>query len=146
MNAETGSVYPVATDRSVTLRMSRQRRRDTAPEMAIRRELHRRGLRFRLQEKIQHLPRRTIDIAFVRARVAVFVDGCFWHGCPIHATYPANNAAWWAAKLTANKSRDVETTGHLQAMGWAVVRIWEHEEAVVAADRIEVQVRRAAQR
>jgi DNA mismatch endonuclease (patch repair protein) len=80
--------------------------------------------------------RRSIDVAFPRARVAVFVDGCFWHGCPDHATYPAANAVWWEAKLARNAERDVETAEHLRALGWYVHRVWEHEDPVVAADQL----------
>lgn len=117
--------------------MSRQARCDTAPEVALRRELHRRGLRFRLQVKVPSNQRRTIDIAFTRARVAVFVDGCFWHGCPQHATMPKANGDWWANKLAGNNARDANTTALLAADGWLAVRVWEHEDVVSAADRVE---------
>lgn len=82
------------------------------------------------------MPRRTIDIAFTRAKLAVLVDGCFWHGCPTHSVPPKNNAAWWAAKLEKNRQRDGETTRALEAAGWRVVRVWEHE----AADESALQV------
>lgn len=124
--------------------MSRQRRRDTAPELALRRHLHARGLRYRVTWPIPGLPRRTVDIAFTRARLAVFVDGCFWHSCPEHATYPSANGAWWAAKLATNQQRDRATTEHLEAAGWTVVRVWEHEAAEHVADRIEDLVRTKA--
>jgi DNA mismatch endonuclease, patch repair protein len=121
--------------------MSRQRRRDTAPELALRRHLHARGLRYRVAWPIPGLSRHTVDIAFTRARLAVFVDGCFWHGCPEHATYPSANGAWWAAKLAANRQRDRTTTEHLEGAGWTVIRVWEHEAADRAATRIEDLVR-----
>jgi DNA mismatch endonuclease, patch repair protein len=121
--------------------MSRQRRRDTAPEIALRRQLHARGLRYRVAWPIPGLSRRTVDIAFTRARLAVFVDGCFWHSCPEHATYPSANGAWWAAKLAANQQRDRTTTEHLEASGWTVVRIWEHEDPYQVASRLEDLVR-----
>src|SRR5215203_6032033 len=90
---------PRPRDASVSRQMQRMPRRDTGPELALRRELHRRGLRFRKDYK--RIPGRP-DIAFTRARLAVFVDGCFWHRCPLHATQPKNNASWWSAKLDAN--------------------------------------------
>jgi DNA mismatch endonuclease (patch repair protein) len=122
------------------MRMSRQRRRDTAPELAIRRLLHARGLRYRVAWRIPGMPRRTVDIAFTRARIAVFVDGCFWHSCPIHRTSPASNHTWWAMKLAANQERDAATDRHLTELGWRVLRIWEHEDPAVAAARIAKQV------
>lgn len=76
--------------------------------------------------------RRTIDIAFTRARLAVFVDGCFWHGCPEHGTAPTANADWWATKIAANKSRDDDTDRRLEAMGWRTLRVWEHVDPMVA--------------
>ena len=120
--------------------MSRQRRRDTEPEVAIRRLLHARGLRFRVAFPIPGMPRRSMDVAFTRARVAVFVDGCFWHACPEHQTSPAANAAWWSAKLATNQARDLATNAHLTASGWRVIRIWEHEDPEVAAARIAEEV------
>ena len=115
--------------------MSRQRRRDTAPELALRRELFRRGLRFRVDYAVVGR-RRRVDVAFTRRKVAVFVDGCFWHSCPEHATSPASNASWWAEKLSANVRRDRESDRELAERGWTVVRVWEHEPAVAAADKV----------
>src|SRR3954449_1480262 len=88
---------PPPLDPSVARRMSRQARRDTAPEVALRRELHRRGMRFRVDWPLPTMPRRRADIAFTRRHIAVFVDGCFWHACPEHGTAPNSNAAWWTA-------------------------------------------------
>ena len=116
--------------------MSRQRRRDTKPEVAIRKLLHSWGLRFRVTWPIPGMPRRTADIAFTKARVAVFVDGCFWHVCPEHQTHPASNAEWWEEKLAKNQARDIATNEHLSGLGWHVVRIWEHEDPLSAAGRI----------
>lgn len=113
--------------------MSRQRRRDTTPELLLRKELHRRGLRFRVDHAVPGMPRRRADIVFTRARIAVFVDGCFWHGCPDHATHPASNAAWWSAKLARNIERDRETDDHLRNNGWSVLRFWEHADMMTAA-------------
>ncbi|MFJ3142280.1 very short patch repair endonuclease [Streptomyces halstedii] len=126
---------------SVSARMSRQARRDTAPEVAVRKLLHASGYRYRLNERVPHMSRRTIDIAFTRARVAVFLDGCFWHGCPDHATRPKSNAEWWRQKLDKNMARDAETTAHLVSEGWTVLRFWEHqpptEVAAVVAEAVD---------
>lgn len=102
----------------------------------LRRLLHARGLRYRLHVPVPGLPRRTIDICFPRQRVAVFVDGCYWHGCPSHKGTAAHNAAWWAQKLAGNRARDQETNRALETDGWIVVRVWEHEPADDAIDRI----------
>ncbi len=116
--------------------MSKARRRDTAPEVALRRRLHAAGLRYRVTFPVPGQRRRTIDIAFTRVRVAVFVDGCFWHGCTSHGTQPAQNSAWWQQKIAANKARDADTDRVLQSLGWAVVRVWEHESPGAAAARV----------
>ncbi|MVA74478.1 DNA mismatch endonuclease Vsr [Auraticoccus sp. F435] len=117
--------------------MSRAPRRDTAAEVALRRELHRRGRRFRVVLRVPGNNRRTIDIAFTRQRVAVFVDGCFWHGCPEHGTSPTSNGDWWQQKLQANRARDADTDALLLAQGWTSLRVWEHEPPDVAADLVE---------
>lgn len=121
--------------------MSRLSRRDTAPELALRREMHHRGLRYRLQVPVPTAPRRTIDIAFTRARVAVFVDGCFWHGCPEHGVRPETNKDWWRWKIERNQARDRDTTERLQALGWAVIRVWEHVAPDQAALVVAAEVR-----
>lgn len=120
--------------------MSRQGSRDTAPEVAVRRLLHAAGMRYRVNVPVPGMPRRTIDIVFVRAKVAVFMDGCFWHGCPEHATHPKANAEWWRAKLDKNMARDLETTRHLRSAGWTVLRFWEHEPVTDVARRISESV------
>lgn len=120
--------------------MSRQARKNTTPELLLRRELHRRGLRYRVEYPLPGMRRRRADVAFTRTKVAVFVDGCFWHACPQHATRPTNNGAWWAEKLRRNAERDRETDIHLEQQGWAVVRVWEHDSPVVAADRVATTV------
>ncbi|MFD0064889.1 very short patch repair endonuclease [Streptomyces sp. NPDC056637] len=130
----------------VSSRMSRQARKDTAPEVAVRRLLHASGLRYRLHVRVPDMPRRTIDIAFTRAKVAVFLDGCFWHGCPEHATQPKANAEWWRAKLDRNMARDRETTECLTTSGWTVLRFWEHEDPVEVAARLAAVVREAQAR
>ena len=116
--------------------MGRQSRRDTAPELALRRELHARGRRYRICWPVPGLPRRTIDIAFTRSRVAVFVHGCFWHGCPAHGTSPRANSEWWSQKLGRNVERDLETVNHLEDQGWQVIIVWEHDSVEVAAARV----------
>jgi DNA mismatch endonuclease (patch repair protein) len=121
--------------------MSLQARRDTAPEVELRRELHRRGLRFRVSFRPSVAVRSTADLVFTRAKVAVYVDGCFWHSCPEHGTMPASNRDWWHEKLERNKARDREADEALAAAGWRVVRVWEHETAREAADRIERMLR-----
>lgn len=131
---------PLPSSLDVERRMKHQRRRDTAPEAALRSELWRRGLRYRVDHKVVGR-RRRVDIAFIRAKVAVFVDGCFWHRCPEHGTAPKANAGWWSDKLDANVSRDRATDSELTSVGWQVIRVWEHEEVLNAADRIEAVVR-----
>jgi len=120
--------------------MKNQRRRDTKPEAALRSELWRRGLRYRVDVKVVGR-RRRVDIAFTRMKVAVFVDGCFWHRCPAHGSFPKANRAWWTEKLQANERRDRDTDDELLAAGWLVIRIWEHEDPIEAADRVEAAVR-----
>ncbi|MCL2092552.1 MAG: very short patch repair endonuclease [Micrococcales bacterium] len=116
-------------------------RRDTAPELALRRALHAAGLRYRVGFPVPGQRRRTIDVAFTRAQVAVFVDGCFWHGCPEHGTQPQSNSAWWTTKLSANQARDRDTDRVLAEAGWTVLRVWEHEDPAAAADRVRAAVR-----
>jgi DNA mismatch endonuclease (patch repair protein) len=116
--------------------MSRHPRRDTGPELALRRLLHAAGYRYRVNYAVPGLPRRSIDVAFTRAKVAVFIDGCFWHGCPDHGQVPTANNAWWIAKLDRNRERDVGTAAHLTALGWTVLRLWEHTEPSHALDEV----------
>ncbi|WP_225997947.1 very short patch repair endonuclease [Myceligenerans pegani] len=121
--------------------MSVARRKDTKPELDLRRLLHARGLRYRVTYPVPGRPRRTMDVAFTRAKVAVFLDGCFWHGCPQHATQPRANAKWWERKLQMNVERDADTNQVLAGAGWAVLRFWEHEDPTAVADTIEAVVR-----
>jgi DNA mismatch endonuclease (patch repair protein) len=116
--------------------MSAQRRRDTAPEVALRRRLFASGERFRVAYRVPELPRCTIDVAFTRGKVAVFVDGCFWHSCPDHATRPRSNASWWETKLARNIERDRKVDAHLHGLGWTVLRFWEHEDPSAACARV----------
>lgn len=117
-------------------RMSRQRARDTGTELAVRRELHGLGLRYRVHRRPLPEVRREADVLFGPSRVAVFVDGCFWHGCPEHATWPRSNAEFWRAKIEGNRQRDADTDRRLAEAGWAVLRVWEHEDPAVAARRV----------
>lgn len=118
-------------------RMAEVRRRDTAPELALRRTLHRQGLRYFVDRApLTDQPRRRADLVFPGARLAVFVDGCFWHKCPDHARLPRVNSEWWLSKLQANVARDRDTDARLAAAGWSVLRVWEHEPVGSAALRV----------
>ena len=121
--------------------MSVVRRRDTRPEVALRRELHARGLRFRVDARPTPRVRGRADIVFTRRRIAVYVDGCFWHACPDHGVVPKSNTEWWMEKLAATVARDRLAEEVLHSEGWSVVRVWEHEDAKDAADRIATLVR-----
>lgn len=121
--------------------MARTGRRDTKPEVALRRELHAAGLRFRIDRRVLDGVRRRPDLVFGPARVAVFVDGCFWHGCPTHATWPNANAEFWREKIETNRARDRDTDERFTQAGWHVERVWEHEDPAIAAERIGAVVR-----
>lgn len=133
---------PPPSSAGVSARMSLARRRDTKPEMLIRREAHHRGLRYRVDAPLPGLPRRRADMVFAGSHVVVFVDGCFWHSCPEHTSVPRSNRDWWIRKLDANRARDRETDAHLTGLGWTVLRFWEHEDPQRAVDRVEQAVRR----
>lgn len=141
---------PPASDQGTQRRMKRQSRRDTKPEVLLRRALTRRGLRYRVDVAPVDGVRSKADVVFARAKVAVFVHGCFWHGCPDHHRPTKSNTKWWADKIAANRKRDSETTAALEAAGWTVVQVWEHEAPEEAATRIAalidelVEERRAA--
>ncbi|WP_026422304.1 very short patch repair endonuclease [Actinokineospora inagensis] len=124
------------TTAAVSARMSRQRSRDTGTEIALRKALHALGLRYRVHQRPVRTVRREADVVFTRVKVAVFVDGCFWHGCPEHATWPKRNADFWRDKIEGNRRRDRDTDVRLGEQGWAVVRVWEHEDPLVAAGRV----------
>jgi DNA mismatch endonuclease (patch repair protein) len=131
-----------ASTPGVRRRMQLQRERDTGPEMTVRRRLHALGLRYRVDVPIVPGTRRRADIVFSRARVAVFVDGCFWHGCPEHGRRDhATNGWYWPDKIRGNVARDADTTERLEAAGWIVMRFWEHDDLVVAADDVARMVR-----
>lgn len=124
----------------VRRRMQRQARRDTKPELALRRTLHAMGLRFRVDRAVIPGVRRRPDIVFGPAKVAVFVDGCFWHRCPEHGTLPKANSEWWADKLQRNVERDADTDRRLADLGWLAVHVWEHEASADAAIRVAALV------
>jgi DNA mismatch endonuclease (patch repair protein) len=132
---------PIASSESVRKRMQSTPQRDTPAELRIRRILHSIGLRYSVNVKPLAGSSRRADIAFRRAKVAVFVDGCFWHGCPVHGTWPRANARFWREKIHANMKRDADTNLQLERQGWIAIRIWEHDEATRAARRVAKLVR-----
>lgn len=124
-------------------RMAKVRQKGTGAEVELRHELYRNGLRYRVGYVVMQRPRRVADIAFPGLRIAVFVDGCFWHGCPEHASWPKQNAEFWRHKIETNRSRDADTDARLEANGWKVVRVWEHDSPVTAAEAISKLVAEA---
>jgi len=122
--------------------MQANKGRDTKPELALRSAVHALGLRYRVSAAPLQGVRRTADLVFRRARVAVFLDGCFWHGCPKHHTLAATNARFWADKVRVNRERDRDTDQRLNEAGWTVLRIWEHENP----ERAALKVRRIVTR
>ena len=126
--------------------MQNQKSEGTGPELALRHELHRLGLRYRLHRAVVPGTARKVDIVFGPAKVAVFVDGCYWHGCPEHGRREHKVNGWyWGPKIERNRRRDQDTTERLRAAGWEVVRVWEHEDPEAAAERVKsvVTARRA---
>lgn len=121
--------------------MQKVARRDTSPELALRRELHRRGLRYRTSYRPLPGLRCQADIVFMGARVACFVDSCYWHACEEHLRLPKTNTDWWRQKLQWTKERDARNNEALRAAGWTVIRVWEHEDPACAADAVEAVVR-----
>ncbi len=126
---------PPASSADALRRMRRQRQRDTVPEVVLRSALHRSGLRFRVDYPLPGFRRRA-DLAFPTERVAVLVDGCFWHGCPEHGTAPKANADWWRDKIAANVARDRDTVARLEEAGWLAIRVWEHEAVSDSLERV----------
>jgi DNA mismatch endonuclease (patch repair protein) len=120
-------------------------RRDTPCELSVRCAVHALGLRYRVDWPLPDTRRRA-DLAFVTAKVAVFVDGCFWHACPQHATWPRHNADWWRRKIQGNVLRDRDTDARLRALGWRVLRFWEHDDSKRAALAIRRTVRARTRR
>ncbi len=117
--------------------MRANRRVDTAPELALRRLLHAAGLRYRVDFPIEIAGQWVRpDVVFTRLRLAVFVDGCYWHGCPEHCRIPTANRDYWTAKIERNRARDLRNTAMLAEAGWEVVRAWEHERPEETANRV----------
>ncbi|MDY3679516.1 MAG: very short patch repair endonuclease [Actinomyces urogenitalis] len=123
-------------DQHTSARYAKLPRRDTIPEVELRRALWRAGYRYRVQYKVPGIPRRKVDIAFTRRKVAVQVDGCFWHGCPEHGTVPGRNSEWWKWKIARNQARDRDTDDKLTALGWTVIHVWEHDSLEDALARV----------
>lgn len=118
--------------------MRANRPRDTKPELAVRRLLHARGRRYRVSYRpLPQDRRRSVDLAFTRVKVAVLIDGCYWHGCPEHFTMPKSNMDYWSTKIERNQQRDVVTTRLLQEAGWTVLRFWEHDDPEHIATVVE---------
>lgn len=124
--------------------MQGNRGRDTKAEILVRRLVHAQGLRYRVNARPEADLRRTADLLFRRARVAVFIDGCYWHGCPEHFTMPVTNLEYWSTKIGRNQARDLDTTSRLEGRGWLVVRFWEHEPPASVAERVGKIVRARA--
>lgn len=143
--ANAAVVLPVASSEGRRRNMQANRRRDTRPELALRSALHRAGFRYRCDFRID-LPAGRVrpDVVFTRKRVAVFVDGCFWHCCPEHGSKPSVNQSYWSPKLARNVERDARNTAWLTDAGWTVVRIWEHEDIVSAMEQVTAALRLAA--
>lgn len=125
-----------ASSAAVRAVMRANKGRDTRPERALRSALHARGLRYRVNARPLPEVRRTVDIVFPGQRVAVFLDGCFWHGCPDHHRPASRNSQFWTTKIEGNKIRDADTDRRLTESGWTVIRVWEHEKVGEAADRV----------
>jgi DNA mismatch endonuclease Vsr len=135
---------PAASSEVIRERMKRTKRRDTSPELKLRSELDDRGLSYLVDQPIDGGRRRRADVVFPDSRVAVYVNGCFWHACPDHGTNPKANAEWWKDKLDANRARDTDTDMRLEEAGWVVLRFWEHDDLVAAAAEVQAAVARRA--
>lgn len=132
--------FPEVTE-AIRRTMQANRGRDTGPELAVRSILHARGLRFRVNQPLPFDRRRRADLTFSRARLFVFVDGCFWHGCPDHFVEPRTRRDFWLDKIRGNQSRDIDTRHRLEELGATVLRVWEHDDPTAAADAIEATYR-----
>jgi DNA mismatch endonuclease, patch repair protein len=131
-----GVKTPAALNERVRRQMRTTRTQDTGPELRLRAELHRRGLRYRVHAGVVGLPRSRVDVLFRPTKVAVFVDGCFWHGCKTHKSVPQSNSAWWAAKLTETTMRDRRIDDCLRTLGYVVLRFWEHDDPSESAKQV----------
>lgn len=137
---------PWASSAAVRATMQGNRRRDTKPEMAVRRAVHALGLRYRVDARPLTSLNRRADLVFTRAKVAVFIDGCYWHGCPEHGTTARTNADYWGPKIQRNRDRDADTDDRLTEAGWGVLRAWEHEDPLSVAQRIASVVQLRSER
>jgi DNA mismatch endonuclease (patch repair protein) len=133
---QQGRTAPPASTAVVRARFRRQGRRDTVPELAVRRRLHARGVRYRVDVRPCGETRARGDLVWKRRKLVVFIDGCFWHACPTCGHQPTANSRWWAEKLAGNVARDRRTDGVLTGLGWRVLRFWEHEDPDAVADAI----------
>lgn len=131
---------PVAASPSVRRLMQSNVNRTSTPERLLRSLIHRSGLRFRVNCRPEPSLRCTADVVFRRSKICVFVDGCYWHGCPTHFVVPRTNTDWWAEKILDNSRRDAIQTSRLESLGWLVIRVWEHElkmnVALAAVERV----------
>lgn len=133
---------PAASSENARRTMRANKRRDTSVELAVRRRLHRAGLRYRVDYAADPTNRRRrVDIAFTKARLAIFIDGCFWHGCPEHYVQPKANVEYWRPKIARNVERDRQSVERLEDAGWTVLRFWEHEDPDAVAATIAATVR-----
>lgn len=132
-----------ASSEAVRAVMKANRSRDTRPELALRSAVHALGLRYRVDVRPLPKLRRTADLVFPRPKIAVFLDGCFWHGCPEHFRASKINQSFWTEKIDGNRNRDRDTDRQLTEAGWTVIRVWEHEDPVESANRIARLVRAA---
>ena len=123
----------IPTSAGAGRRMAKVRQKGTDAELALRTEMFRIGLRYRIDYLVLTRPRRVADVAFPGRKIAVFVDGCFWHGCPEHGTWPKHNGEFWREKIEANRRRDADTNDRLRSAGWTVLRFWSHESPMDAA-------------
>ena len=130
---------------AVRRNMQANRGRDTKPELALRSRLHAHGLRFRVCQPLPFDRRRRSDVTFTRVGLYVFVDGCYWHGCPEHFTTPKRNTDFWLTKVEGNRLRDSDTTHRLEALGFTVLRFWEHEDPAAVASKVEAVYRQLRQ-
>lgn len=142
MNGDTQTYKSWASTPASRAVMRANRRRDTKPELAVRRLVYAAGRRYRVDTRPLPDLNRRADLVFRSAKVAVFVDGCFWHGCPEHGTTAKSNPEYWGPKIARNKERDCDTDRRLHAAGWTVIRVWEHDEPQIVADRIISATRR----
>jgi DNA mismatch endonuclease (patch repair protein) len=136
------SVASWASTPAIRRVMQGNKSRDTKPEIAVRSAVHALGMRYRVSARPLRDLRRTADLVFRHARVAVFVDGCFWHGCPQHHAPPKTNSGYWAMKVQGNRNRDRDTNQRLREEHWTVLRFWSHEEPLSVATQIATVVRR----